>query len=912
MKKKKRANILQRMLDLFILRAPMLSRLKATMRALLRRSRAERELDEELRYHIEQQTEQNIRLGMSPGEARRAALTSFGGVEQTKERSRDVRGVRWFEELGQDLRYGARMLVKSPSFTLIAVLTLALGIGANTVFFSVVNAVMLRPLPFPAPDRLMVIRETKQPEINDSYVSPGSFLDWREQNTVFESIEAITHRDFNLIAGDNPERVQGMLATHGFLPMLGLRPMIGRGFLPDEDRPGHNRVVILGHGLWQRRFGGDPNILGQHILLDDQIYTVIGVLPADLGLMIGVMDVWTPLVITAEQAQQHGSRYLFPCGRLKPNVTLDEARQEMSRIANGLAQQYPDSNTGWNVRLISLLDYALEERNAKPKLLLLLGAVAFVLLIACANVANLLMARAAVRRKELAIRAALGAGRWRIVRQLLTESMMLAMAGGIAGVAVANWGVKILWATSLMDAFKLRTLDLSLDGRMLVFNLAVVLFTGCVVGIAPALQASKPNLNEMLNEGGRGSTGGRRQQLASDALVALEVALSLVLLVGAGLMFRSFIGLQWVDPGFNPSNALTISFSLPKEKYPEKERQAAFYTQLIEKVASLPGVQAVGAGCAVPFSAGQWGDFEEAFKILSQSFKIEGRAPYPTGDEPRTDYSSVSPDYFKAMDIPLLRGRHFTERDTKGTARVAIINNTMANRFFQNEDPIGKRIQLTGGDEVYREIVGVVGDVRSFGLEHEAPVQIYEPYAQRPFSFMTLVLRTAGDPADLNEAIRREILKLDRGLPIVSIYMLDRLIARSTARQESLGLLFSAFAAVAVGLAAIGLYGVMSYVVARRTQEIGIRMTLGAQRLDVLGLILRHGARLTLCGVAIGLLAAWAVTRLLTGLLYGVSATDPLTFIGVSLLLIGIALLACYIPARRATKVDPIVALRNE
>jgi putative ABC transport system permease protein len=447
---------------------------------------------------------------------------------------------------------------------------------------------------------------------------------------------------------------------------------------------------------------------------------------------------------------------------------------------------------------------------------------------------------------------------------------------------------------------------------MLAFNLAAVLLTGCVVGIVPALQASKLNLNEMLNESGRGSTGGRRQQLASGALVALEVALSLVLLVGAGLMIRSFIGLQWVDPGFNPDHVRTISFSLPKEKYPEKDRQSAFLTELIEKVASLPGVQAVGAGCVVPFSEGQWGDFEEAFKILSQSFKIEGRAPYPTGYEPRTDYSSVSTDYFKAMDIPLLRGRYFSEGDIKGAARVAIINNTMANRFFQNEDPIGKRIQLTGGDEVYREIVGVVGDVRSYGLDREAPVQIYDPYAQRPFPFMTLVLRTAGDPTGLNEVIRREILKLDRGLPIVNIYQLDRLVARSTAQQESLGLLFSAFAAIAVGLAAVGLYGVMSYVVARRRQEIGIRMTLGAQRLDVLGLILRQGAQLTLCGVAIGLLAAWALTRLLIGLLYGVSATDPLTFIGVSLLLIVIALLASYLPARRATKVDPIVALRND
>ena len=892
----------------------MLSGLKARLRALLGKSEMERELDEELRHHIERQTEQNIRLGMNSEEARHAARKTFGGVEQAKERSRDARGVRWLEELWQDWRYGARMLARNPGFTLIAVITLALGVGVNTVIFSVVNAVLLRPLPYRDPDRLMVIRETKLPETDDSQVSPGNFLTWQKQSTVFAPLEAITVKDFNLVSADNPERVRGMLATHGFLPMLGMRPLIGRDFLPEEDRPGHNRVVILGNWLWQRRFGGDPNILGRAITLDDQSYTVIGVMPPNSGLRFRDTDVWTPLAITAEQAQQHGSRYLMACGRLKPGVTLEEARMEMRLIADGLAKQYPDSNAGWNVKVFSLFDYAADW--VKPRLFLLLGAVAFVLLIACANVANLLVARAAARRRELAIRAALGAGRWRIVRQLLTESMLLSLAGGIAGAVVANWGVKLLLATSVMDGFRLRVINVSLDGRMLVFNLAVVLLTGFVVGIVPALQASKPNLNETLNEGGRGSAGGRRQQLARDTLVALEVAMSLVLLVGAGLMIRSFIGLQQVDPGFDPRNVRTVSFSLPREKYPQKERQAAFYAQLIEKAASLPGVRVVGAACAVPFSDGHWGDFEEGARIMNQGFKIEGRPPYQAGHEPRSDYSSVSPDYFKAIGIPLLRGRYFTERDTKGASRVAIINNTMAKKYFPDEDPIGKRIHLTGGltngDEVYREIVGVVGDVKYYGLDQETPAQIYEPYTQQPFPFMTLVLRADGDPAGLNEAIRREILNLDREQPVVSIDMLDRLVSASTAWRQSLGLLFGTFAAVAVGLAAVGLYGVMSYAVARRTQEIGIRMALGARRLDVLVLILRHGARLALCGVAIGIIGAWAMTRLLASELYGVSATDPLTFIGVSLLLIGVALLACYIPARQATKVDPLVALRYD
>ncbi|HKQ74109.1 MAG TPA: FtsX-like permease family protein, partial [Blastocatellia bacterium] len=426
----------------------------------------------------------------------------------------------------------------------------------------------------------------------------------------------------------------------------------------------------------------------------------------------------------------------------------------------------------------------------------------------------------------------------------------------------------------------------------------------------------KPNLNEVLKDAGRGSSSGRRQQFIRNALVVTEVAMSMVLLIGAGLMIRSVIRLQQVDPGFNPSNARTVSIALPKRKYPEKEQQAAFYSQLIERAASLPGVQAAGAACAVPFSDGLWGNFEEGFKSLNQGFKIEGRAPYQAGQEPRSNYSSVSPDYFKAIGIPLLRGRHFTERDTNGAARVAIINNTMAEEYFPDEDPIGKRIQLNGGltngDEVYREIVGVVGDVKPHRLDQPIPAQIYEPYQQQPFPFMTLVLRIDGDPAGLNEAIRKEILKLDRELPVVSIFMLDRLVSASTDWQQSLGTLFGIFAAVAVGLAAVGLYGVMSYAVERRTQEIGIRMALGARRPDVLVLILRDGARLTLCGVAIGLLAAWAVARLLINQLYAVGAADPLTFIGVSLLLLGVALLACYLPARRATKVDLLVALKYE
>jgi putative ABC transport system permease protein len=892
----------------------MLSKLKTALRALLRKSQAERELDEELRNHIERQTEQNIRLGMNPEEARRAARKGFGGVEQAKERSRDARGVRWLEDLWQDLHYGARMLLKAPGFTLIAIITLALGIGANTAIFSLVNALLLRPLPYPDPDRLMVIRETKLPEVQNSQVSPGNFLDWRKQNTVFAPLEALTVKDFNLSGDDNPERVRGMLATHGFLPMLGMTPMIGRGFLPDEDRPEHNRVVILAHAFWQRRFGGNPGIVSQTITLDDQSYTVIGVLPPNTGLRIRETEIWTPLALTADQSQQHGSRYLFACGRLKPGVTLEEARSEMSLIAGRLARQYPDTNADWNVELMSLLGYAAYELEARPRLLLLLGAVAFVLLIACTNVANLLLARAAVRRKEIVIRAALGAGRWRIIRQLLTESLLLSLAGGIVGILLANWGVKMLWTLSVMDGFRLRVIDVSLDSRMLVFNLAVVFLTGCMIGIVPALQASKPNLNGMLKDAGRGSTEGRRQQFVRNALVVFEVAMSLVLLVGAGLMMMSFIRLQKVDPGFDPNNVRTASISLPKKKYPEKDRQAAFYTQLIERVTSLPGVQVAGAACAVPYSHGQWGDFEEGYRVVNQSFKIEGRPPFPPGNEPHMYYSSVSTNYFEAMGIPLTRGRLFSKHDTKDTARVAIINNKMAMKFFPGEDPIGKHISLSNDPEVYREIIGIVGDIKPWGLNHETPAQTYEPYLQQPFSFMTLVVRTNSDPAGLNEAIRREVFNLDREQPVVSIDMLDRLVSESPAHASlrSLILLFGVFAAIAIALAAIGLYGVISYAVTQRTQEIGIRMALGAQARDVLKLIIGQGLVLTLAGIALGSLMALGLTRLLSGLLFGVGASDPLTFITTALTLTFVALLACWIPARRAAKVDPMTSLRCE
>jgi predicted permease len=610
---------------------------------LFHNARREREFAEELESHLAMHIEDNLRAGISPEEARRQAQIKLGGVTRTQELHREQRGLPMLETLMHDLRFGLRMLRKNLGFTFVAILTLALGIGANTAIFSVVNAVLLRPYPYKDQDRLVWLWETRLPEILGHNPAPANFLDWQKQNTVFERLEAINVRDFNLIGGANPERVRGMVITHGFFSMLGVRPQIGRDFTPDEDRPGHSNVAILSHELWQRRFGGDPNILNQTIKLDDQQFTVIGVMPPSRGLRIRDTEIWTPIAFTAAQVQNRRGDVLNVIGRLKPEVTLEQARSEMRLIADRLANQYPDTNARWSVRIGSLMEDAVSE--IRPSLLLMLGAVAFVLLIACANVANLLLARAAARQKEIAVRTALGASRWRIVRQMLTESLLLSLAGGILGLTLASWGLKMMMATAVI--FWPRVMDLSLDVRILAFTTAVTLLTGLSFGLVPALQASKPSLNEMLKDAGRGSTEGGRRRLVRNALVVVEVAISLVLLVGAGLLMRSFIGLQKVAPGFDPKNVLTVSISLPEKKYPEKDQQAAFYSRLIERVSALPGVQATGAASAVPFSDAHWGGG------FGRGFRIEGR----TGDQVAagTNYYSVSPNYFRAMGIPMVR-----------------------------------------------------------------------------------------------------------------------------------------------------------------------------------------------------------------------------------------------------------------
>jgi putative ABC transport system permease protein len=803
------------------------------------------------------------------------------------------------ETFWQDLRYALRMLRKKPGFTLVAVITLALGIGANTAIFSVVNGVLLRPLPIKEPDRLMMIRETKLPQFPEFSVASGNFLDWQKQNTVFERLVAFRGVSFNLIGTGDPERLRGMAVSDGFFPMLGGQPQLGRDFLAEENKPGHSNVVILSQGLWQRRFGGDAKILNQSITLDAQSYTVVGIMPAEFRLDDRETDLWTPVAFTEQHAQNHGGHSFAAIGQLKRGVTPEQARAELSAIAGRLAAQYPQ-DVGWNIKLIPLQEFSV--RSIKPALLVLLVAVAFVLLIACVNVANLLLARAAGRQKEIATRSALGAGRWRIVRQLLTESVLLAIVGGAVGLLLARWGMALLLQLAPQDLPRLSSV--SLDGRALAFTAAITLLTGLFFGLVPALQASKPNLNETMKDAGRGSTEGGRRQLIRNTLVVLEVASALVLLVGAGLMIKSFWRLQQVDPGFDPQNALTMSVQLPKGKYPEEVQQVAFFQQLLERTAALPGVQAAGASQVVPLSGSD----------MVLAFEIDGRPPLPPDATQSTNYYSVSADYFKSMGIPLRRGRGFTERDTKESPKVAVINETMAKKMFPDEEPLGKRITFDNREKnpEWFEIVGIVGDVKQYGLDQATTLQTYEPYTQQTFPSMTLVVRTAGNPANMSAAIRSEILKLDKDQPASNVRTLSEFFSTSIAQQRFAMALLGVFAAVALILAAVGIYGVLSYAVTHRSHEIGIRMALGAGRGDVLRLVVGQGMLLTVIGVAGGLVTAFALTRLMANLLFGVTATDASTFAGVATLLMAVALLACYIPARRATKVDPLVALRYE
>ncbi len=802
------------------------------------------------------------------------------------------------ETLIKDIRYAIRTLIRRPGFAAVAVITLALGIGANTAIFSVVYGVLLRPLPYPDPDRLVALRESNLARQPDAQIAPGNFLDWQRQNTVFSHLAAYRTVSYNLTGDGPPERLLAGRASTGLFTMLGTQPILGREFLLEENQPGREKVVLIGQGLWQRRFGTDPNIIGKTLNLSGENYTVVGVMPDDFRLPDHrERELWTPIAFKDSEKTLHHARYIEAIGRLKPGVALSQAQAEMAAIASRLSQQYPEANAGWSVRASPVLDFVVGD--AKTILWVLFSAVGLVLLIACANVTNLLLARATTRQKEIAIRVALGAGRLRIVRQLATESLLLALVGGLAAWPLAVWGLKALLAVAPPDLPRLAAV--TIDLRALLFTLSITLLTGLFFGLAPALQLTKVNANRTLKDAGSEGNRGIRQQLIGNLLIASEVALALMLLVGGGLLLRTVWRLHGVNPGFDDRNALAVTLQLSEKKYADDQQVALFSQQLVQQVSTLPGVQAAGVARILPI-----------MHDLPTGFYVEGRPREPDNQLPQTNYSAVSPDYFKAMGIPLVAGRAFTDHDLQNAARVAIVSETLAHRFFPNENAIGKRINVTTGPERFREIVGVVGDVKQKGLTQETAPHTYEPFAQAPNQFMTLIVRTRSDPSAQVPAIRRKVLELDNELPLQRVITLDKVISNSIRQQRFTSVVLSVFAGVSLLLAAAGLYGVISYSVAQRTHELGIRMALGAKVTDVLRLVLKQGMTFVLLGEAIGLVGAFALTRLLSGLLFGVTPTDAATLIAVTVGLTVVALLACYIPARRATKVDPLVALKYE
>jgi putative ABC transport system permease protein len=802
-----------------------------------------------------------------------------------------------------DLRYAVRQLLRSPGFSAIAIVTIALGIGACTAIFSVVSGVLLRPLPYPESDRLVVVRETNFPTFPEFSVSPGNYFSWLEQSTSWQSLAAVRNVSYNLTGRGEPQRLQGLRVTANYLRTLGVAPALGRDFSPEDDVPGHERVAILSHGFWQRLLGGRPDVLGQTLQLDGQPFTVVGVMPASFQPQSRRVDrgvraeLYTPAAYTPDDHSQHGGHYIGVFGRLKAGVGVDQARSEMSLIADRLAKQFPGTNKGWGVKLTPMLDADVGE--VRPVLMALLGAVGFLLLIACANVANLLLVRATARRKEIAVRGALGAGRGRIVRQLLTESVLLALLGGLLGLLVAQGGVSALLALA-PDALP-RAREVTIDLGALGFSVGLALVTGIVFGLMPAIQVTRLDLQQTLKQGGRGATDGSSRHRLRGALVVTELATALVLLVGAGLLMRSFVHLQGVDVGFRPDNAVAVALQLPGKKYATDPQQATFIDRATRSLAAIPGVQAVGAGHVVPLG----GDY-----VLG--FEIKGRPPIAPSDLPITNYYAVGADYFRAMGIGLVRGRTFTAIDTAASEPVGIISESMARRHFRGEDPIGKFIKVTYDSAKWLRIVGIVRDVRQYDLHSDVTVQTYEPVLQRPFESLTFIVRTGGPVGGLPGAIRRAIYDVDRDQPIATIRPLQELVDRSIARQRFAMLLFAVFSATALLLAAIGIYGVMAYSVRQRTGEIGVRIALGARSGDVLGLVFRQGGRLLALGLAAGVAGALLLTRFLSTLLFGVSAHDPLTFVAIALLLSLTAALACLLPARRASTIDPMTALRSE
>lgn len=872
---------------------------------LFGRKQFDREMDDEIRLHVALREEEHAGNGLSPEEAHMAAQKHFGNTLALREESHEAWGWAWLEHLSQDLRFAVRMLRKSPGFTAIAILTLALGIGANTAIFSVVYGVLLQPLPYAQPSQLMVLNETT-PKVGTVSVSYPNFLDWRKASHSFSQMAAVSRVGFNLAGAgvSQPETINGDAVSPNFLSMIGVRPFLGRDFAPSEENPGTAPVVLIAYPLWKSRFGADPNAVGQTILLDGQSYTIIGVLPAGYR-SLDKTDVLEPIGVWATSnsaVTERGDRGdMVVTARLAPGVTIGQARSEMEGIAATLAREYPGSNDQFSVAVQSIREAFVGD--SRTEILVLFAAVMFVLLIACTNVANLFLVRGAARNKEIALRIAFGASRSRVIRQMLTESFALAFLGGILGVTLAVGGIYGLLALIPMDA--LGGADVSLNRAVLLFAGGIVVLAAIIFGLAPAIHSTKPDVQSELKEGGRTASAGTKQGRLRAALAAAEIALALVLLIGAGLMMRSLYRLLSVDSGLRTDRVLTMEMNLRTQAYAKDPAVLNFWQQVLDRVRALPGVESDATGTIIPFT----GDHSRG------DITIEGMPLPRPGSWPHPDYHEVSPGYVETLGITLLRGRTFTSTDNENGLRVGMINEKLARQFFPNEDPIGKRFMFghpSTDAPRWMTIVGVVGDTKLYGLANPARLEVYVPFRQNASNDMNLLVKSKLDPTTLVAPIRGVVASIDKNQPIFNIATMNDLRSQSVGTRRITLILLGAFSALALVLAAIGIYGVISYSVAQRTHEIGIRMALGAQHRDVLGMVLKQGGMIAFIGVAIGLVAALVLTRLMSSLLFSVSASDPATFVGVAILLSFVAMLACYIPARRAMRVDPMVSLRYE
>ena len=880
-----------------------------------RRGGSEQEMSDELRDHIERQTDANIAAGMPRDEARRQAMLQFGAAEAVKEDCREQSSGFWLETLFSDVRYGVRMMARSPGFTIVAILTLALGIGANTAIFSVVNGVLLNPLPFPQPEQLVSLSESK-PNFATGSISYLNFRDWQRNNHTFSAMAISRSLSFSLTGSGEAEQLKAELLSSDYFSLLGVKPVLGRMFAPGEDEVGAAPIVLISAGLWKRKFGSSPDVLGRTITLDGGGFTIVGVIPADFDLSTRSFrnsEIYVPIGQWKNNflLNRGAGLGIHGLGRLKPGVSIEQARADMDEVTRNLIAAYPDTDKGIGATVFPLKQDMLGE--VRPLLLLLLGAVCFVLLIACVNVANLLLARSTSRAREFAIRAALGAGKGRLIRQLLTESILLGIAGGGLGLLLAIWATRI--ALQHLPVTLPRAAGVGIDARVLLFTIAISVGVGIIFGLVPALKSLKPVLQVTLNEGGRGGSGARHR--AQSIFVVVEMALALVLLAGAGLMVRTLAQLWSQDPGFNPRNVLTFNLSPPPSLMNSNaETVRAFSRELNRRIAATPGVQAVSmTWAALPMS----GDDEDVFWL-------DGHPKPASQNEMNWAVKYVvDPDYLKVMQIRLRRGRFFTPQDNERAPSVAVIDDTLARKYFGSDDPIGKRLRITeneGMGDGTTEIVGVVGHVNQWGLASDAQnlqAQIYLPAMQMSDGFTVLVsygtsavMRYSGSAPGIIDSIRDTSRKMNSEQVVYGEQTMDEIISDSISDRKFSMVLLGTFAALALLLSSIGIYGVISYLIGQRTHEIGIRMALGAQRNDVLVLVLSEGVRLTLIGAAIGIAAALGLTRLMANLLYGVSATDPLTFAAVPIVLLGVAMLACYIPARRAMRVDPMTALHYE